>query len=99
MNCPSEALAHQIASSAVTARLAACANIEGPIASVYHWEGKIERGEEYVLWLKTQASLWSDLESFVAALHPDDTPAILAIPCVSANARYEAWLLANSKAS
>lgn len=99
VNCPNEALAQEIAAGAVEARLAACANIEGPISSVYHWDGKIERGQEYVLWLKTRADLWPEIEAFVAERHPDDTPAILAIPCVSANARYEAWLTANCKAS
>ena len=98
VNCPSEDLAASLAEATVKGHLAACANIEGPIASVYHWDGKIERGEEYVLWLKTRADRWSDVETLVSALHPDDTPAILAIPCVQANARYEAWLSANSKA-
>lgn len=98
VNCPSEALAQSIAGEAVEARLAACANIEGPIASVYHWDGKIEQGQEYVLWLKTRADRWEEIEAFVASRHPDETPAILAIPCVHANARYEAWLDANCKA-
>ena len=45
VNCPSEDLAASLAEAAVKGHLAACANIEGPIASVYHWDGKIERGE------------------------------------------------------
>ncbi|MAK61172.1 MAG: divalent-cation tolerance protein CutA [Ponticaulis sp.] len=92
VNCPSENLAASLAEACVKGHLAACANIEGPVRSLYHWDGAVESGEEYVLWLKTRADRWTDIESLVSALHPDDTPAILAIPCVSANAGYEAWL-------
>jgi periplasmic divalent cation tolerance protein len=82
----------------VEVRLAACANIEGPVISVYEWDGKVLRDEEHILWLKTRAGLWVEIERFISAHHSFDTPAILAMPCFSANARYEAWLLSNCKA-
>ena len=95
INCPTAELANRLATNAVTNRLAACANIEGPIQSVYHWDGKIETGEEYVLWLKTDKGLWPEVERFIIEHHPDETPAILCLPCNDAHDRYEAWLHSN----
>jgi periplasmic divalent cation tolerance protein len=42
-----------IARTLVNERLAACANIVGPITSVYRWEGKIEEASEVALIAKT----------------------------------------------
>jgi len=38
--------AAELARSAVAERLAACAQLVGPIASTYWWEGEIESAEE-----------------------------------------------------
>ncbi len=92
VNCPSREEAKHLATLAVEAQLAACANIEGPILSVYHWEGRIEHDEEYVLWLKSRSSYWTETEKLIADNHSFDTPAILSFACKDANARYEAWL-------
>lgn len=98
VNCPTRDEAETLGATAVEARLAACANIEGPVTSIYHWEGQLARDEEYVLWLKTRADLWSEAEDFITRQHSFDTPAILALPCQDANQRYEAWLHSNTKA-
>ena len=48
--------AERIARELVEARLAACAQVVGPIASTYRWQGKIETAEEWQCWVKTEAS-------------------------------------------
>ena len=96
VNCPDQAVALHIGESVVRAKLAACANVEGPADSIYWWDGELQREEEWVLVLKAPADNWADIESRVIDLHPQDTPAILAIPCVQANARYADWLKAAS---
>ena len=98
VNCPSQELAHKLADVAVRGELVACANIEGPVQSIYRWGGEIQRGEEFVLWLKTNHRNWEAVSELMTALHPDDTPAIIATPCLSANPRYEAWLEENIRA-
>ena len=98
VNCPTREEAETLGARAVEARLAACANIEGPVVSVYEWDGKVLRDEEFVLWLKTRADLWTETDRFIGAHHSFDTPAILAIPCFSVNERYEAWLVSNTRA-
>ena len=40
----SAARAQELAATAVEGRFAACAQIDGPIRSVYQWQGKIENG-------------------------------------------------------
>ena len=54
---PSLVEAEKAGRDAVAQRLAACINILPGMVSHYWWEGKIERGEEVVMILKTRASL------------------------------------------
>jgi len=92
INCPDDATATAIARAAVDARLAACANIEPPIRSVYRWQGRIEEGVEVPLLLKTMPDHFKALERLVADHHPDDVPAILAIPVERTTDAFGAWL-------
>src|SRR5579871_5778016 len=70
--------ARALASGAVEARLAACAQLEGPFESVYWWHGKIERAAEWRVTFKTTASRYPALEAFVKERHPYDVPEIIA---------------------
>ena len=92
VNCPDEAVADHIAELLIRAKLAACANIEGPISAVYWWDGEIEREEEWVLFLKAPQANWDKIEAMVTDQHPHETPAILATPCFRVNSRYAQWL-------
>ncbi len=92
INCPDDATATAIARAAVDARLAACANIEPPIRSVYRWDGRIEEGGEVPLLLKTQGHHFDAVAALVADHHPDDVPAILALPVDRTTDAFGAWL-------
>jgi periplasmic divalent cation tolerance protein len=80
----------------VERRLAACVNILPGMVSVYRWEGKVERGEEAVMIVKTRASLAGAVETAVKAAHPYTTPAILVMPLEGVEKGYLAWLLAET---
>ena len=41
----------RLAAALVEERLVACVNVIGGVASLYRWEGKVERGEEVLLAL------------------------------------------------
>ncbi|MGW8847010.1 divalent-cation tolerance protein CutA [Streptomyces xiamenensis] len=88
----SEESAHGLADSAVRARLAACAQIEGPITSVFWWEGEVQRSEEWRVSCKTTAARYPALESHLLDHHPYDTPEIIATPVTGGSAAYLAWV-------
>ncbi|WTW96251.1 divalent-cation tolerance protein CutA [Streptomycetaceae bacterium NBC_01309] len=84
--------AASLAESAVTARVAACAQIVGPITSVYWWEGKVQREQEWQIIFKTPADRYPDLEAHIRAEHTYDVPEVIAGPIVAGNAAYLAWM-------
>jgi periplasmic divalent cation tolerance protein len=88
----SRAEAMELARAAVEARLAACAQVAGPIASMYWWEDGIERAEEWLLMLKLPASGYEALADFLARRHSYDEPEIVATPIVAGSEAYLSWI-------
>lgn len=97
INCPDRATAERIAEAVVAERLAACANVFGPISSVYRWKGPVERAEEIPLLLKTRAALFDAVAARVKALHPYETPSIVAAALTAVEENYGAWLAAETE--
>ena len=88
----SRAEAVELAQAAVEARLAACAQVAGPIASTYWWEDELERAEEWLIMLKLPASRYDDLAEFLAERHSYDDPEIVATPIIAGSESYLEWL-------
>jgi periplasmic divalent cation tolerance protein len=88
----SRAEAVELARAAVEGRLAACAQVSGPVASTYWWEGAVERAEEWVLTLKLPASGYQPLADFLARSHSYDEPEIVATPIVAGSEPYLSWI-------
>ncbi len=88
----SRAEAMELAHAAVAARLAACAQVAGPVASTYWWEGGIERAEEWLVLLKLPAGRLGELTAFLTERHSYDEPEIVALPIVAGSAAYLNWL-------
>lgn len=84
--------AAEIAKSAVAGRLAACAQLVGPIASTYWWEGEIESAEEWMVLFKTTTDCFEDLAALITEQHSYDTPEIIATPVVAGSADYLSWV-------
>ena len=78
--CPDKLIAEKIASQLITKKLAACINIIPTITSIYEWQGKIEKSEEYLLIIKTKAELYEQMQTFICENHPYEIPEIIAIP-------------------
>ena len=76
VTCPDEATAIALATACVEARLVACANLTGPVKSLFHWQGKVESEEEWHLGCKTQKDCLDDLVALIRATHPYDLPVI-----------------------
>jgi periplasmic divalent cation tolerance protein len=88
----SRAEAVELAHAAVQARLAACAQVAGPIASTFWWEDGIERAEEWLIMLKLPAGKYEELADFLIERHSYDEPEIIATPIVAGSAGYLDWL-------
>lgn len=97
ISCPSRRVAEDIADAALEQRLAACANLEGPVTSSYRWKGVIEQSFEFILWLKAPEANWAKIDDMVRRLHPYDVPAIVAMPLTHVSSAYEAWAIENTE--
>ena len=84
--------AENIAQHLLKEHLIACANIIGPVSSIFHWTGKIENAEEYLIVMKSREDLFEKLAETVKALHSYKVPEILALPIVDGSRAYLDWL-------
>jgi periplasmic divalent cation tolerance protein len=88
----SRAEAVELAQAAVQARLAACAQVAGPIASTYWWEEGVERAEEWLIMLKLPADRFDELAAFLTERHSYDEPEIIATEIAAGSPSYLTWL-------
>lgn len=93
VNVPDFACGETVSEALVSENLAACTNISGPVHARYVWDGKVQREEEYIVWVKAPETLWPRIETRIRALHPHETPAILALPVTHANADFAHWVV------
>ncbi len=89
---PNEEAAERLAHTLVEQKLAACVNIHGQMTSVYSWKGKIERGTEHQLVIKTTAPLYPAIERFIQQEHPYELPEILAVQVSDGLPGYIEWV-------
>lgn len=89
---PSREEGLRIARSAVDARLAACAQVLGPMTSTYWWKGQVEVAEECLVLLKTSAAKYADLERHIQQEHSYEVAEIISVPITGGLASYLAWI-------
>ena len=89
---PSRELAQQIAEKLVEDKSAACAQVSGPITSIYEWKGKVENEEEWYCVIKTRKDLFREVEESIKTLHSYEVPEIIALPILEGSPAYLAWL-------
>ncbi len=84
--------AEKIAQHLLKERLIACANIIGPVLSLFYWAGKTEKAEEFLIFMKSRNDLFEKLAETVKALHSYEVPEILVLPIVGGSKEYLSWL-------
>ncbi len=94
---PTRAVARHIARELVKARLAACVQVLGPVESTYWWQNKEETTGEWLCLVKTTGSRYNALVRRLGALHPYDTPEIIALPVAAGSRAYLEWLAAETR--
>lgn len=76
--------------SLVEAGLAACVQVDGPVMSVYRWQGALETAEEWRCTCKTLPAARDACVAAILAAHPYDTPQLV-VTAVGATSAYAAW--------
>lgn len=84
--------AERIAKTLVQRRLAACVQIVGTISSIYRWKSKIEKAEEWLCQIKSEETLYHEVEEAIKKIHPYKIPEIVATPIVAGSKEYFRWL-------
>ena len=87
--------AMRIAESLVTARLAGCVQIDGPLHSYYLWQGKQERSREYRLTIKFLRTQKKPLEKYLLENHPYETPEWVVVRAEDVAEKYLSWARSN----
>jgi periplasmic divalent cation tolerance protein len=98
VTAPSARAAERLGSAVVEEGIAACANVIGPVRSVFRWKGEIERAREYVVILKTRRSRAPALTRRIKALHSYDVPCVITLPILGGNEDFLAWIGAETRA-
>ena len=89
---PDRTAANRVAHTLVVERLAACAQVSGPIASVYRWKGTVEQASECYCHLKTTVERLPALRQRLRELHPYEVPEIIAVPITDGDPSYFQWI-------
>lgn len=89
---PTRADAERIGAALVQRRLAACAQVSGPIHSTFRWQGRVEVAQEWLCTLKSASAQLTLIERLLAELHPYDVPELIATPIEAGGEAYLKWL-------
>ncbi len=92
VTAPNLKVARQLAKLALEAKLIACANLVPKIESHYRWQGKLEKGSEVLMVMKTTRARLAELEKLILANHPYDTAEFIVLPLGGGAERYLRWL-------
>ena len=76
-------------------RLIACANIIGPISSMFWWKDKIDEATEFLVLMKSSRKLFDKLSERVKKIHSYEVPEVIALPILKGLPSYLSWLEAN----
>lgn len=89
---PDAETARGVADQLVTQHLVACANILPGVQSVYHWDGKLEKAAETMVFFKTTESRFAAFQTRLKALHPYSVPEIVALRIADGLPEYLKWV-------
>jgi periplasmic divalent cation tolerance protein len=77
----------------VDEQIIACGTILPGARSIYRWKAAIEDSEEAVVLLKTSAERFPALEERLRAIHPYETPEVIALDPTAVSRDYADWVI------
>jgi periplasmic divalent cation tolerance protein len=83
--------AERIADALLEQKLAACIQI-ATVQSRYVWRGALARENEFLLSIKARAADFDKIAQAIRALHPYETPEIVALPILAGDKAYVDWV-------
>ena len=90
---PDAELARTVSRQLVEQKLAACANIgSAPVQSIYRWQGKIEEGQETLVFFKTTRDRFHEFARALQSLHPYEVPEVIAVRVEEGLPAYLEWV-------
>ncbi len=84
--------AEGIARMLIKSRLAACVNIIEGVHSLFWWQGKVDRANEFLLFIKTRKTLVAKIIKKIKLAHSYEVPEIIAIPIIAGSKEYLKWI-------
>lgn len=88
--------ANEISELLLKERLVSCCQLSN-ITSSYHWKGKIEHTEEYILQMKSKKELYKEIEKVILENHSYETPQIIAYDIIDGYKGYLNWIEEETK--
>ena len=90
--CANKREAERIAERLVADGAAACVSIMDKVTSVYRWKGKIEKGAECLLVIKTRMDLTDRVEGTIKGFSSYECPEVVVIPVIAGSEEYLRWI-------
>ena len=84
--------ADRLAQSLLQRKLIACAQISGPITSLYRWEGVTTSATEFTLSVKTTPNLLKEVKVHLSQEHPYELPEIIVQNVSDSSDEYSSWV-------
>jgi periplasmic divalent cation tolerance protein len=91
LTCASEEEADEISQVLLDKRLVACAK-KFPIASTFHWKGKIEEDEEVLVLFESAEENFEKADAEIKKLHSYETYIFYSVPVSQMSKGMEKWL-------
>ncbi len=82
----------KLARALVEMRLVACAQVLGPITSVYIWQSKKETSREWLCFFKIREELFLQIQGEIKKLHSYTVPEIISLPITEGSKDYFDWI-------
>lgn len=90
--CPGSITAKNIANHLVADNLVACIQVMPGVQSYFRWAGKVEVADEHLLFIKTTAQCYAEVEKVILSLHPYELPEIITVPISGGLSGYLSWI-------
>lgn len=84
--------AERIAALLLARKLIACAQISGPITSIYRWHEVVTNATEFALSLKTTPECTETVKALLIQEHPYDIPEIMVQEIDHSSNDYAQWV-------